>query len=66
MEQNSIHDEVEASYSAFERDGRVFVQIDTYGREDRQIPGKKSQTIQLDKEGAVTLVKILTDAFHLR
>jgi hypothetical protein len=48
MERNSIHDEIEAKYAIFERDGRKFVQIDTFGRDDRQIPGKKSQTIQLD------------------
>ena len=64
MERNSIHDEIEASYSVFENDGRVFVQIDSYGRDERQIPGKKSQTIQLDKQGAAELCKILKRAFH--
>ena len=64
MERNSIHDEIEASYTVFENDGRVFVQIDSYGRDERQIPGKKSQTIQLDKQGAARLYKILKTAFH--
>ena len=30
----------------------MLLQIDTYGRETREIPGKKSQTIQLDRQGA--------------
>lgn len=64
-ERNSVHEEIEATYTVFERDGRGLVQIDSYGREDRQIPGKKSQTIQLDKRGAAALVEILKGAFHL-
>jgi hypothetical protein len=64
MERNSIHEEIEASYTAFERDGRVFLQIDSYGTTDRMIPGKKSQTIQLDREGALALFKILRKEFH--
>jgi hypothetical protein len=43
----------------------VFIQIDTYGREDREIPGKKSQTIQLDREGALALFAILKREFNL-
>ncbi len=49
MERNSIHDKIDAKYAVFERDGRKFIQIDTFGRDSREIPGKKSQTIQLDK-----------------
>lgn len=65
MERNSIHDEIEATYTVFENDSRIFVQIDSYGRAQREMPGKKSQTIQIDKNGALALVKILRDAFHL-
>ena len=64
MERNSVHDEISAKYAVFEKDGRVFIQIDTFGRDDREIPGKKSQTIQLDHEGASTLYRILKAAFH--
>jgi hypothetical protein len=64
MERNSIHDEISASYSVFERDGRRFIQIDSYGRDEREIPGKKSQTIQLDKDGAQQLYTILKSEFH--
>lgn len=66
MERNSLHDEIEATYTTFERDGRVFIQIDSYGRDTREMPGKKSQTIQLDREGATTLFNILKREFDLR
>lgn len=65
MDRNSLHDEIEATYTTFERDGRVFIQIDSYGRDTREIPGKKSQTIQLDREGAVALFNILKREFDL-
>jgi len=64
LEKNSVHDEIEASYAVFEQDQRVLIQIDTFGRKSRQIPGKKSQTIQLDREGAEQLYKILKTAFR--
>ena len=35
MERNSLHDEIEATYTTFQRDGAIFLQIDTYGREER-------------------------------
>jgi len=63
-ERYSVHQEIEADYSAFERDGRSFVQIDTYGRSTRQIPGKQSQTLQLDRIGALALYKILKREFR--
>ncbi|OKO71208.1 methionyl-tRNA formyltransferase [Bradyrhizobium sp. NAS80.1] len=64
MERNSIHDTIEARYSIFERDGRSFLQIDTYGRQSREMPEKKSQSIQLDRESGLELLKILKRAFH--
>jgi len=65
MDRNSIHDGIDATFTIFERDGRSFLQIDTYGRNSRDIPGKKSQTIQLDREGGQALFNILKRAFHL-
>ena len=65
MERNSLHKEIPAFYTIFERDQAVFVQINTRGTDDRQIPDKTSQSIQLDRKGAEQLVKILRDAFHL-
>jgi len=39
MDRNSLHDEVEATYSVFAQDDRRLSQIDTYGRADREMPG---------------------------
>jgi hypothetical protein len=64
MDHNSLHDEIEATYSVFDWDGRVLLQIDSYGRESRERPGKKSQTIQLDREGAEALYAILKREFR--
>jgi len=64
LSRNSIHDGIDATYSVFERDGRSFVQIDTHGRESREIPGKKSQTIQLDRDSGAALYSILKRAFR--
>ncbi|WP_244427089.1 methionyl-tRNA formyltransferase [Methyloferula stellata] len=60
----SLHEEIQATYTSFERDGRVVLQIDTYGRDTRQVPGKQSQTIQLDHDGAEALCGILKREFH--
>jgi hypothetical protein len=64
-ERTSLHVEVPAKYYTFEKDGVGFVQINTYGRPDREFPDKVSQSIQLDRTGAEALVQILTRAFRL-
>lgn len=43
-------------------DGPI-VQIDTFGSADREIPGKLSQTIQLDKTTGRELLAILQRAY---
>ncbi|MUZ74230.1 methionyl-tRNA formyltransferase [Agrobacterium vitis] len=63
MERNSLHDDVSATYSVFGQDERLVLQIDTYGSLERKIPGKKSQTIQFDRNSAEQLFKILKDEF---
>lgn len=65
MTRNSIHDEIDAKYAIITEGDRSFVQIDTFGRETREIPGKKSQTIQLSRESGLQLIKILKEAFHV-
>lgn len=54
-----------ATYSVFEEDGKKYVQIDTYGRSERVIPEKISQSIQIDRESAKFLVKLLVNEFDL-
>ena len=64
-ERYSVHDEIDAEYFVFERDGKKLFQIDMYGRSHREVPGKTSQTIQLDREAAIMLTSILKKGFDL-
>ncbi|OLP44418.1 hypothetical protein [Rhizobium oryziradicis] len=59
MERNSLHGDVSATYSVFGQDERLVLQIDTYGSAERQIPGKKSQTVQFDRKSAEQLFRVL-------
>jgi hypothetical protein len=54
---------VECKYAVAEVDGRKLLQLDTYGSAERAIPGKVSQTIQLDEHAALMLWKLLRDEF---
>jgi hypothetical protein len=65
MDRNILHEEIDAKYCVFEKDDAVFVQIDTFGTKHRANPGKKSQTIQLDRRGATELIAVLRAAFRL-
>jgi hypothetical protein len=42
------------------------LQISTYGSADRVFPGKVSQTVQLDRQAATALWKILGDEYGLK
>ena len=61
----AVHEKVQATYSVFEKTGQKYFQIDTYGKSDREIPGKISQSFQLDKESAKFLVEKLKKEFDL-
>ena len=60
---NTIHEKVYTTYTVFELEGKKYVQFDTYGRLDRENPEKISQSIQLDKETAQFIVKLLVSEF---
>ena len=62
---NTVHDKVHATYTVFELDGKKYVQLDTYGRIDRENPEKISQSFQLDAESAMFLIDILQKEFGL-
>jgi len=53
-----LHDTVRAEYDTFTVNGRKYIQIDTYGRENRQMPNTPSQKIQFDEDFAKNLVSI--------
>ena len=62
---NTVHEKVHTTYTAFELDGEKYVQIDTYGRIDRENPEKISQSFQFDRATADFLVKLLSEEFGL-
>jgi hypothetical protein len=47
-------------------DGSPIVQIDTYGSAERAMPGKQSQTLQLGREAAEQLYRILRDTYGFK
>jgi hypothetical protein len=62
-ETNRVHESVECGWTRFEQDGRVYLQLDTYGSSGRKIPGKVSQSIQLDEGAARELDGIIRQTF---
>lgn len=62
---NVLHEKVHTTYTVFEKDGQKFVQLDTYGKDDRDNPEKISQSIQIDEETARFLIKLLIKEFEL-
>lgn len=61
MERDSAHSEVECTYDVVvDKEGGRCLQLDTYGSKERQIKGKKSQSIRLTPEGIRQLKEILT------
>ncbi len=64
-ERNYVHKNVQATYTVFEVEGKKYFQIDTFGREERKIPGKTSQSIQFDRETAEYLLDLLKREFNI-
>ena len=62
---NIVHEKVHTTYTTFEMDSEKYVQIDTYGRIDRENPEKISQSFQFDRATAEFLVKLLSEEFGL-
>lgn len=65
QETSQLHKPVEARIATFKRDGLAYIQINTYGRPDREIPGKVSQTIQLNEVSAKQLIEEIDRCFDL-
>lgn len=63
---NTVREKVHTTYTTFEMNGEKYVQIDTYGRIDRENPEKISQSFQFDRATAEFLVKLLSEEFDLR
>jgi hypothetical protein len=52
------HEDVEAIVRLVDCGREKLIQIDTYGRPGREIPGKCSQTIRLDKRAFEKLIQL--------
>ena len=64
LEVNSKHTEAKATYSIVrEKDGTKLLQIDSYGSTDREVPGKKSQSMRFSTRAIGQLRRILTEEF---
>lgn len=63
-ERQSIHQPTRCLSSAFTvQDGRSFIQLDTYGTDERAHPEKVSQSIQFDKQAATQLLALIRETF---
>lgn len=58
-QRNSVHAPVDATYSSFEKNGKKYFQIDTYGSDERKLTQKTSQVIQFDADTAGSLMEIM-------
>ena len=63
-DRNTVHEKVYTTYSTFNSCGKHYVQIDTYGRSDREMQGKISQSIQLDESSAKYLFDLLKKEYN--
>ncbi len=57
--------ECEAEYNDFYIDGKKYVRIQTFGSDERQVKGKQSQVIHIDRNTAKQLVELLKNFFNL-
>lgn len=64
LSRNRVHGPASGTYSVFSEGEQTYLQLDTYGSVHRQIKGKKSQSIQLDRESAQKLAALLHDTFR--
>jgi len=62
-DRHSVHKPINGTYMAFSDSNKRYVQIDTYGSTTRQVPGKISQSIQLDEASAKQIWLILGKEF---
>lgn len=62
-ERQSLHNPVTCGWKIFDEQGQRILQLDTYGNSARANPGKLSQSLQFDREGAAELLRLLNKAF---
>lgn len=65
-QRNTVHSKVFSTYTVFEENGDKYIQIDSYGNANREMPEKISQSFQFDKETAKFIVNLLIQEFDLK
>jgi hypothetical protein len=60
---HSIHRPTECSYFIVYEGNKKYLQLETTGSDDRQIPGKVSQSIQFSPEAIKQLKELLAKEF---
>ncbi len=63
LEPKRVHAGVTCGYRAVTLGGQKILQLETYGSRNRKMVDTASQTIQLDREAARQLKKILEQSF---
>ena len=58
LKANARSTETHGGWSVQGQDGEKFIQINTFGSEDREIPEKVSQTLRLSKEAIEQLAEL--------
>jgi hypothetical protein len=64
LERDAVHSEAACTYSIITDNGTQYLQIDTYGSKERQIPGKKSQSIRFAPEAIQQLRELIAKHFQ--
>jgi hypothetical protein len=54
---------VECGWNFAQVDGVTLLRLETYGSAGREVPGKRSQSLELDEPAARKLITILRTAF---
>ena len=63
IEPHRVHGGVICGYASSRVGGHLILQLETYGSTERKIPGKVSQSIQLDEAAAAELKAIIDRTF---
>lgn len=64
-ERNYVHEPVKATFTTFADGDKKYFQIDTYGSDSRKMKEKISQSIQIDKDMALELIKTISKEFDI-
>ena len=58
LKMNARHTETHGGWSVQGQDGERFIQINTFGSDDREMPDKVSQSLRLSKEAIEQLAQL--------